>query len=210
MENGRERVIATRGFDYGTLIRSVRKHTEEEARAIKGLLAKTASNIVQIGLRLQWVREQIGREHFQEWLKAEFDWSQSVASNFMRTASVFAEVDCLSQFQPSALYLLARHRVPKAARQEAFDRARRGELITKARAQSILLQRAVGRTLPKSYCHIASQVQTYIQRLTRELENDELAKLAEKLIEIGQKLKQSSGHVAIHDASGNRTRTPSR
>lgn len=114
------------------------RQAQQEADAIRGLLEKTAMNIVQIGLRLRLVRSAIGRYHFQDWLRNEFQWSQSVASNYMRAAETFCGVDCLSNFQPSALYVLARRKVSSKALDDAIERARDGEVITKQRAEAIV------------------------------------------------------------------------
>jgi len=127
-------------FDYSTLAGTLRKQVQEESDAIRHLLVNTVTSIVQIGLRLQFVRRCLGRSYFQAWLAAEFRWSQSVASNYMRAAAVFANVDCIDRFHSGALYILARHRAPEMARSEAVQRARAGEMITAADAQSIVLR----------------------------------------------------------------------
>lgn len=124
-------------FDYASLPASKRRQAQEEADAIRRLLAKTAANVVQIGLRLRLIHGCLGRKHFQAWLRAEFCWSQSVASNYMRAAACFGGIEGLAQFQPGALYVLARRKVPDSARQEAVRRALAGELITKSRADEI-------------------------------------------------------------------------
>lgn len=126
--------------DYGQIPNSKLRQALQEAEAIRRLLEKTAMNIVQIGLLLRLVHGVLGREHFQQWLQQEFQWSQSVASNYMRAAERFAEIDCLSHFQPSALYVLARRKTPETARLEAIQRARSGELITKSRAERLVRQ----------------------------------------------------------------------
>lgn len=124
--------------DCGQIPGSKLRQARQEAEAIRRLLEKTAMNIVQIGLRLRLVHDVLGREHFQQWLRQEFQWNQSVASNYMRAAERFSELDCLSHFQPSALYVLARRKAPEAARLEAIDRARSGELITKSQAERLV------------------------------------------------------------------------
>ena len=125
-------------FDYDKLASSIQHSVRQEVVAIKRLIEKGASDVVQIGLRLLFVRNSIGRKDFQEWLRAEFSWSQSVASKYMCVARVFGSCDSVTGFQSSALYLLARKRVPREARQEAMRLASGGELITKASAQAIV------------------------------------------------------------------------
>jgi hypothetical protein len=77
---------------------------------IRHLMQDEAANVVQIGLVLCFVRETVGRSHFQQWLRDEFRWSQPQASNFMQAAKVFQHVEFLDRFQPSALVVLARKR----------------------------------------------------------------------------------------------------
>lgn len=181
--------LISRQFDYNKVRSSLRARTEEEAHAIRALLADTARNIVQIGLRLQWVREHIGRDHFQEWLRAEFDWSRSTAAKFMRAADVFADVEFLDRFQPSALYILARHRVPESARQEALTRAQNGELITKALAEAIAERRDGRRDARRNP---VDQVENYLSRLTQKLDREQIEELARRLREIATELAESS------------------
>ena len=82
-------------FAYMGLPESVCSEVEDQTRAIHNLLGKTTRNVIQIGLRLQFVRSRIGRGSFQNWLKSEFLWSQLVASNYMATARVFSQLDCV-------------------------------------------------------------------------------------------------------------------
>lgn len=134
-------------FDYSSLPASKRHQVQQEAEAIRRLLQKTANDIVQIGLRLQVARNALGPHHFQQWLQAEFHWSQSVASNFMQAARAFANLDCVPNFQPSALYILARHRVPEAARREAICLASSGMIITKRQAEQIVSKHSSGQRI---------------------------------------------------------------
>src|SRR5690242_1805854 len=66
---------------------------EQQVRAISCLASKTARDIVNIGQTLEFVREQVGRERFQSWLRQEFPQSSAVASNYMRAARQFGEVE---------------------------------------------------------------------------------------------------------------------
>ncbi len=131
--------VRTRGgFDYTGIAPSHRAKAEGAVHAIRRLLVETATNIIQIGRHLNSVREAIGREHFQAWLVAEFDWSQPTASRYMSAADVFGNVDCVNRFQPSALYVLAKRKVPERARAEALKRARAGEVITQKGALRLI------------------------------------------------------------------------
>jgi Protein of unknown function (DUF3102) len=126
------------GFNYEALDAKHRKTTAEDAKAIRGLLERTAETHVEIGRRLWAVKQRIGRSSFQAWLRAEFRWSQSVASNYMQAASTFGTLDCLEKFQPSALFELSRRQTPKKAIENAIGEARSGQTITRKRAHEII------------------------------------------------------------------------
>lgn len=177
-------------FDYENLPASKRRQAQQEAGSIRRLLEKTAVNIVQIGLRLQLVRESLGREYFQEWLRGEFQWSQSVASNYMRAAVAFSGLDCLEHFQPSALYVLARRKVSPEARNDAIRLAREGELITRRRAEDIV-QKHSGEIVARSGDEIRAVrngTRRLIQRL-RELDRERLRAAADDLAELVRELE---------------------
>lgn len=185
------------GFDYTCLIVSKRAVIREQACVIRGLLGRTAGDVIQVGLRLQMVRKDIGRAHFQDWLRAEFDWSQSAASNYMRAAAVFGQLDCPDQFQPSALYILSRRRVPLEVRREAVRRARSGEFITKAEARRLVTMHASskrpdgGRTR-RSAGPAIKQARRYLRNLSKKIPLDEQLQLAEDLARFAEQLKRSA------------------
>jgi hypothetical protein len=130
-------------FDYEALTDAVRRDVKDRAAAIHGLLGarlvmRTADDVVQVGLRLHVVRKVVGRKSFPAWLEAEFQWKQPAASKFVRSAVVFQNVACLDGFDPSALYVFSRKKVPAAARAEAIESAGAGKFIKKADAEAIV------------------------------------------------------------------------
>src|SRR3990172_3209737 len=90
-------------FNYGVLSSKARRTAEGHARAIHALLRQTAANIIEIGRRLIEVHDALGSRHYGAWLRSEFAWTQSVASNYEQVARKFANLACVDHFQPSAL-----------------------------------------------------------------------------------------------------------
>lgn len=176
-------------FDYGVLPASVQRAVREQAESIQGLLAKSAVNVVQIGLRLQFVRDRLGRAHFQSWLKAEFAWSQPVASNYMRAARTFGELDCLARFQPGALFVLARRIVPAAARAEAVRFARSGERVTKAAAVAIVERHVPAKN---GAAALMDRLRHSLLRVLPKLAPDDVERLAAELAETARRMR--AGH----------------
>ena len=120
----------SKGYDYRAIDAKLRRKVQRHAEQIHQLLERTTETIVEIGRRLIEVHSEIGRSRFQAWLKAEFRWSQPTASQFMSIAEQFGHLDCLNNFQPSALYKLAPKSVPAELVAEMIQRAESGETIT--------------------------------------------------------------------------------
>ena len=161
---------ASKTFDYGVLAASIRRQVHEETDAIRRLVVNTASTLIQIGLRLEVVRNILGGQAFQDWLEVEFHWSQSFASNCMQVARTFQEVKCLDRFHASALVELARSKTTKDARAEALERAQRGELITKKMAVAIIrkhspLQVQHSRSIAAQFCATVERLVTGLSLL---------------------------------------------
>ena len=128
-------------FNYAALSDAkVRKAAQDAATEIRALLQMTGQNVVEIGQRMNAIKAAIGPKAFAEWLKAEFEWTESVATNHMLCARRFSGLECLHQFQPYALYQLCRQATPEAAIKEAVKRAESGELITGRKANDLIAQ----------------------------------------------------------------------
>lgn len=130
-----------KGFDYSGLPASRRNVIEEETRVLHQTIRRTALGVIEIGQRLALVSTVLDCHQYQAWLKAEFDWSVPMATRFRQAARAFGDVDCVGQFEPSAMYELAAGGVPREAFAEALERARRGECITKKLAVEIVHRR---------------------------------------------------------------------
>ena len=84
------------------------------------------------------MKAKLGHGHFRSWLKVEFEWSISTATRFMQVAEQFKYTNLIHlSIAASALYELAAPSTPEAARLEAIERAKRGELISYSKAKQI-------------------------------------------------------------------------
>lgn len=124
-------------FDYAALDAETRIVVQQRTGEIKSLMRRTAQDIIDIGQKLIEVKARLGHGSFGVWLKAEFEWSQYTAINFMRVSEKFGNFPNLGDIAPSALYLLASPSTPDAARDEALQRAATGEVITFSSARDI-------------------------------------------------------------------------
>lgn len=127
-------------FDYSALDIESRIVVQQRAQEIKGLMRRAGEDIVEIGRKMLEVKARLPHGRFTPWLEAEFGCSQDTANNFMRVAQRFGNNPKLSEFAPSALYLLAAPSTPDSARQEALDRVEAGESIGPSAAKEIITE----------------------------------------------------------------------
>lgn len=127
-------------FNYGVLDQETRESVQQQAAAIKSLMRRAVQDIIEIGQKLIAVKEQLPHGQFGPWLRAEFEWSDQTALNFMNVARRFGEIPNGLDFAPKALYLLSASSIPEVARQEAMDRAEAGEQINTSVSREIIHQ----------------------------------------------------------------------
>lgn len=119
------------GFNYEILKDTkFRNEAKKQAQEINKLLKSSTEAIVEIGRRLIAMRESMQSAMFRAWIECEFRWQQSTAANYMQTARQFGELDCLQNFQPTALIMLARSNVPEKLANTMIARAKAGDIVT--------------------------------------------------------------------------------
>lgn len=124
-------------FSYDILETTTRQVVLERTIEIKSLLRRTAQDIIDIGKKLSEVKQELGHGQFLDWLRTEFDWSESAARKFMQVHRKFKTVNFTNlNIATSAMYLLAADSTSETARNEALQRANDGEVITRAKAKA--------------------------------------------------------------------------
>lgn len=127
------------GFDYAVLNPQVRIMVEGKTSELKGLMRRSAQDIINIGQKLVEVKEQLGHGNFRAWLKTEFDWSLRTAARFMQVSTQFKCANLAHlNIAVSALYFLAKPSIPEEARKQVLEIAKEGEYITYAKAKAII------------------------------------------------------------------------
>jgi hypothetical protein len=156
-------------FDYGTLDLDTRSFLQTKTAEIRILVKQTAQGIIEIGQRLIEVKERLGYENFDSWVKGEFDWSRSTAYRFISVAESCPTVGQLD-FSPKALYLLAAPSTPESAREEALSLAESGEKISHAKAQEIIAKHKAEAEAAKNELKTKQQVLTTLEEQIKSLE----------------------------------------
>ena len=110
-------------FDYNALDLEDKIVIQQKTEEIKVLMRRTAQDVFDIGQKLSEIKNRLGHGHFGSWLKAEFDWSERTAQNFIRVYESFKSENVSDlNFSQTALYVLAA--APEEARQEAIELAK--------------------------------------------------------------------------------------
>jgi hypothetical protein len=194
------------GFNYEALDAKDRNPVREHATAIRGLMKTAAEAIIEIGKRLTQVHGEIGPAKFYAWIKAEFRIGQPVASNYMRAAAEFGDLDCVDRFQPTALFDLARQNVPAKAVRQAVAEARAGKNVTRKRAHEIIeahqlngelspIARDAARRLRSSLAAVADHVEDLLS-----LPQEDVDFLVDQLLSVATQLRTASRSAAARSA----------
>lgn len=126
-------------FTYTSLDPKTRSVVQQCTFEIKSLTKRTTGDTIQIGQSLTLVKQRLRHGQYGEWLRAEFDWSEQTARQFVHVAQWAKTTKIVDlSFDFTALYRLAAPRTPETARQEALQRARQGEFMTCSEAQKII------------------------------------------------------------------------
>ncbi|MEG3437675.1 DNA N-6-adenine-methyltransferase [Pannus brasiliensis CCIBt3594] len=126
-------------FDYQDLDVETRIVVRQRTDEIKTLMRRSAQDIIDIGGKLNEVKDRLEHGQFGDWLKAEFQWTDRTARNFMNVHTRFKSEN-ISELKigATALYALASPSLPDEARAEAIERAKTesiGEKEVKAIAE---------------------------------------------------------------------------
>lgn len=112
----------------------LRRRTED----VESLTYRTACDLIRIGTVLAEVRRRI-KGKFLDWLLSQTPFSQAQSYRLMAVSKAFAEYTSqIEKVEPSALYILAQEKTPKAARNHAVLLAAQGKRVTRALAMEIL------------------------------------------------------------------------
>jgi Protein of unknown function (DUF3102) len=120
-------------FDYAALDRPVEVSARSDASLVKGLMRRTAEDLIEIGTALIRQKGSLPHGMFLPWIEAEFVMSENTATRMMNVARVFGGKSAsVEDLTPTALYELAAPSTPLEVRIEIDKRIEAGELVTAA------------------------------------------------------------------------------
>ena len=116
---------------------------DAKAQKIRALSTQTAKNIIEIGGLLCQVKAKLEHGSFGLWIKNEFGWGHTVATQYMQIYRKFHNCKNLEGIGSSALRLLASPSVSDETRQKAIETAKEEGALGVTRAR-LLIQSAKG------------------------------------------------------------------
>jgi hypothetical protein len=101
-------------FDYETLDEEIRSFVQRKTDETRGLLRRTAQNVIAIGRNIQAVKEQLPHGQFLPWLQTEFAMTERHARNFMHAAARFGnKPEIIADLSATVIYELAAPSTPE-------------------------------------------------------------------------------------------------
>lgn len=100
-------------FDYAQLDTSTADVLHRAANQIRSYQRSVARTIISVGAVLVDVKTRLDHGQFGLWIRAEFDWSERTAQNYMRAAEVFgSKSETVADLPPAFIYKLAAPSTP--------------------------------------------------------------------------------------------------
>jgi hypothetical protein len=121
-------------FDYAALDRSTEVAARSDAALVKGLMRRTAEDLIDIGNALIRQKDALPHGMFLPWIATEFKMSDVTAIKMMNVAREYggSKSELASDLSATALYELANPATPLEVRIEIEHRIEAGELVTAA------------------------------------------------------------------------------
>jgi hypothetical protein len=110
-------------FDYGSLDPA---HADEVREAAGQIRARLQRSQIETGAGLIKIKDMIGHGRFGAWVKAEFNFTERTAENFMNAARLAQEYEIISDLPPTMVYLLAAPSAPQSVVADVLAKAKKG------------------------------------------------------------------------------------
>lgn len=97
---------------------------------ITKLQQRLVTDVVEIGTALVRAKEAVGHGNFGPWIRAEFNWTERTAQNFMAVAERFGtNAKCVSHLPLATVYRLAAPGTPDLVREKIVARLEEGQTV---------------------------------------------------------------------------------
>jgi len=115
---------------YDALSKENQEVVRTAAAQIATLQQRLVTDVVEIGMALVRAKRAVGHGNFGAWIKAEFNWTERTAQNFMSVAEKFGtNAKCVSYLPLATVYRLAAPSTPDEVREKIVARVEGGETV---------------------------------------------------------------------------------
>src|SRR3954468_24371743 len=122
--------LVAQRFNYSALPTDVADTARAVADRIKGRHKRQMEAIIETGRDLLAMKELLEHGQFQEWLHAEFAWTDRTARNYMQVVEQFADkTEIISDLPPTEVYRLASPSTPPSVRDAVVSRLEAGRRV---------------------------------------------------------------------------------
>jgi len=129
------------GFDYSLLDQETAFIAQQIAARIRQRNVSMAQQFIDNGKDLLAVKERLPRGQWLPWIRDEFNWPESTATNMMKIARIFGHISIAeSSVTAAALQLLSQYDIPETIRQTAGELIESGMLNTRDDAIHLIRQ----------------------------------------------------------------------
>jgi Protein of unknown function (DUF3102) len=154
------------------------------AERIRTLLNAAGTCIIEAGLQLIEAKKQCDHGKWLPWLEREFNWKESTAKNLMQIATAFSNRQHVGDLPAldipmRALLALSKPGVPQEVRDEAIEKAEKGEKITIKKAEEMVAE-AIAQKAKEAEAEQEELIATFEQKLTDTVKKLETAHEGEK------------------------------
>ena len=118
--------------NYASLPREVEVEARADAALIKGLMRRTAEDVITIGQALIRQKAALPHGQFLPWIASEFEMHEQSARRFMQVAERYGKSNTMLDLTPTALYELAAPSTPPEVQAEVERRIAAGEIVSAA------------------------------------------------------------------------------
>ena len=121
--------IEPAAFDYSILPDDVADEARAVAQRVSGRNQRQNDLAFDTGKDLLSIKDRLGHGNWGKWLKAEFNWTERTAQNFMSVAQKFeGKYETVSHLPATTVYALAGPSTPEPLRNQIIERLEQGDI----------------------------------------------------------------------------------
>lgn len=126
-------------FDYASLTPAEAAALRQQAVRLRGLVATSTSNMIQIGAELMSIKRRLEHGQFTDWIEREIRISARTAQRFIAVSKLAeGKTDTVSLLPPSTVRMLAVKSTPPEIVEQVIARAESGDILSESAVKEMI------------------------------------------------------------------------